>query len=614
VSSVVSYQLAGLISAALLQSGFCGIAMTISRRFWPLVLLALILAVSSVFALQAFFPMRVFVLVFTFAVVVAGNILFVRQFSFDRKLLSLAGWVAVIAVGLDSLYAAFPDYRYDQWSYHLLVGKQIVRAGPLALPVIYDHIFFSGNYEYLTTIPRYIWDHDLFAHCFSNGFSFLTFAACLFGLVQLFVGEYRIDRGLTILLTGAVIFAIPDHEVLVSSKPDPLLICYALAVFYLVFSERVPEKPRFFLLAFFICAPASFKLTWIHFLFAAGAALLVLVLTRKLPLNLAVFRQLAGGGLAAFLVALPFLIRNFIFFGNPVHPVQAALFRSSYWTAGFDSYWQEVSGKALTAADYVAMLPRLPLAWGKVNVWLLVIILGVAVVGWRNLRRNAPERSREFVVWGVTLVGFILLWPMFYRTDIYPRFVYPVLAVAVSAVLMLSGKAQLNSRQALVLLLPILFNTSLEVKLHRISRAYAEPDSFFSGDRLPYRHWGIDQVLNQHRAQMFPGAGYREHRVLSDSHIGYFLDTERIDFTSPDYTFHRQESAAESGNDCIWHLVRKYDVAYLRAVFDPFDSWPAELADLAKAAVPVDGNEGVRFLPENVISDHISQCAVSSEK
>lgn len=608
MDSVFWYQVAGLFGAVLLQTGFCGVALTLSRQRWPLALLAMILIVSSALSLQAFIEMKFAVVALTSLIVVAGNVLFFRHVKSDKRALTPLSWFALTLIALTAAYAAFPDYRYDQWSYHLLVGKQIVRAGPFALPIIYDHIFFSGTYEYLTAIPRLFWDNDLFAHCFSNGFSFLIFVSCLFGLVKLFSEAWEIDRRLILPLTAAILFSIPDSEVLVSSKPDPLLICYALAVLYLMLCDHVPQRTRNVLLALFIAGPAAFKLTWVHFSVSVSGAWLALAVVKKYPVSFATVRQLAVGGLVAFTLSLPFLLKNYQFFGNPVHPVQAAFFKSEFWTPGFAAYWLEVSGKALNAGEYFAMLPRLPIAYGKVNAWLLALCLILLVASWRAVAAAWKSMSREVLIWSVTLVCFLLLWPLFYRNDIYPRFVYPVLAVAISALLLFCGRFSVSKRLALVFLLPLLFNASMEVKLYRIARAYAAPDEFFDNGRLPYRHWTVARLLNEHRARTFPGAGYREHRVLSDSHIGYFLDTERLDITSPDFTWFRVEVTKATGDDCIWHLAKLYDVNYIQSVFNPFNEWPAEFRELIDAAIPVGEGDHVLYLSDETIESNIARC------
>ena len=82
-------------------------------------------------------------------------------------------WVALALLGVQTVWAAFPDYRYDQWNYHLVVPKAVAH-GPLAPPVLNDHLFFTGSYEYLFTLARRLNGDDIFNQCFAGCFTIVA--------------------------------------------------------------------------------------------------------------------------------------------------------------------------------------------------------------------------------------------------------------------------------------------------------------------------------------------------------------------------------------------------------------------------------------------------------
>lgn len=604
--TIIWYQLAAVIGAVILQCGLVGLALAVGKRFWALAYLVIIAILSGLFSLLAFFslltPATLLVLIL--------SLFGIRYLYYNLKgapgLLGGSARISLAVLLVDFLYAAFPDYRYDQWSYHLLVGKQIVRGGQLSTPILYDHIYFSGIYEYLTVIPRLFWDDDIFAHCFSNAFSYLAFVLPFCGLIYLFVDEYKLPRRLTVLMACAFFFSIPDHEVLLSSKPDSLLIAFGFAGFYTVVTRKITDTWRYGLLAFFLIAPVAFKLTYIHFAVSMVVGFATLVLFRRMPIKLSSLTVGAAGGI---LVTVPYFFKNIKFFGNPVHPIQAGFLNSLYWGSDFDRYWKEVSGRASSLKEYVTTLINLPESLLQLGIWFiaLAVILSIVCV---KARRNAQYVKKDQLMMTTVCICFVLLWPLLFGDHIFARFLYPIIGLFVVLAMNVMSRSHTLLRLAAVLMIPVVLNSSMEVKLFRMQSAFASADAYFNNGRMPHKHYLIDQEVNAHKQQHFPAAGYGEKRVLTDSAIGYFLDSERLDYGSPDYHYHlaRVSVTGKEQNSCIWDLVDELDIRYLRTIYRPFSDWPNELQTVITAAKNFGTVGGLRYLDDATIAARRLEC------
>src|SRR5262249_8785924 len=115
-----------------------------------------------------------------------------------------------------------------------------------------------------------------------------------------------------------------------------------------------------------------------------------------------------------------------------------SLLRSSYWDRNFGSYYDDVAGRASSASEYVASLVQLVphVSW---HLYPLVTpVLIVLVVALLRRQRPAPigERGATLLLHAaVASVFFLLAWPGFFRANIYPRYVYAGVALALAVLL-----------------------------------------------------------------------------------------------------------------------------------------------------------------------------------
>jgi len=275
--------------------------------------------------------------------------------------------LALAALALDWLYAALPDYRYDQWNYHLVLPRA-VRGGPLTLPALNEHAAFTGVWEYLFTIPRALSNDDLVNQSAVNAFSWLFLAIGLLLFVRRF-GPEAFPRGPAALVVLAwTLCGLPDQPGLMNAKPDPVLLLAALGVLDLVArKERTAVDAAF--LGFYAVAPLALKVTWLHF---AAAALPVAVWAWRPPWPRAQAAAAAAGLAGGALVAAPFLLKNALLFGNPLHPVQLGPLRSAAWSAAEEGYWRAMMRPAHGLGSFAETLAALPRAitW---QLWVLAL-------------------------------------------------------------------------------------------------------------------------------------------------------------------------------------------------------------------------------------------------
>jgi hypothetical protein len=500
--------------------------------------------------------------------------------------------LAVLA--LDALYASFPDYRYDQWNYHLVVPRA-VKTGPLAPPILNDHLAFTGVWEYLFTVPRALSNDDLFNQSAANSFSWLLVAVALYGLVCR-LRESVFPRGpAAILVLAWTIPALPDQPGLMNAKPDPVLFLAALVVVDLL-SRRERSRLDAFLLGFYFVAPLALKVTWLHF-----AAVMVPVAAwawpppwRRAHVAAALAGVLAGGAATA-----PFLVKNVLLFGNPIHPVQWGPFHSSFWSPAMEEYWRATMAPARHLGAWADTLVRLPLVllW---HLWILalpVLVLGLAVLG-RRLRHGptplpGPAGGRLARVGLAFAFLHLLTWPLFFHANVGARFVMPGLAALVVVLWAAMGTifpAALGPSPsrlsaflfACTLLLPSALFGHLPTKASRLATWGSWSVGTFVREgpaewRMLHDMWSIDR----HRRETRPGAGFRDAVTLVDTHGVYLLEGASVQAGGVEYEWQRARAR------CVWDLLIRLDVRYVFARTGRVDSWMSELQPLAAALRPL---------------------------
>lgn len=586
---------AGLLLASLGVGAFAALSRLAGARR-ALVFPALPLVAASILSWQALVrwtwaPLAVMVLVGAAAAATLR-----RTAGPSPRRPALIAVLALVLLGLDALYAALPDYRYDQWNYHLVVAKA-VKTGPLAPPILNDHVAFTGVWEYLFTVPRALSDDDMFNQSAVDAFTWLLVAAGLYAFARRF-GKDVFPRGPAPLLIVAWTMAgLPDEAALMNGKPDPLLLLAAIAVADLL-SRPSRERSGLdaALLGFYLVAPLAAKVTWLHF---AAVAVPVAAWAWRPPWPRGHGVAALTGLLAGTATAAPFLVKNSLLFGNPLHPVQWGPFHSSFWTPAMAEYWRTLMAPARDLGAWWATLVRVPLAlqW---HLWALALpVLLLALVGlvrrFPRLREPWPRGAASSLLRVALALAFlhVLLWPLFFRASIGARFVFPGLAALVLVLWVVMGRVfaavagPSPSRRAAfllasTLLLPGILFGHLPTKAVRLATwGTWSVDRFVREGPAQWRMlrdlWSIDRD----RRATLPDARFGEGATLVDTKGTYLLDGASVNVWSVEYTWYRARAT------CVWNLLLQLDVRYVFARTGRIDAWPAELRPLAAALTPL---------------------------
>jgi hypothetical protein len=575
---------AALLLALLVHGALLSIARLGGERR-ALVYPALVIALGSVLSLQA--VVSVSWLVPTVGLLLAAAaVVALKRTGFPRP--SPPGgleWVALALLALTTLWAAFPDYRYDQWNYHLVVAKAVAQ-GPLAPPVLNDHVFFTGVYEYLFTLARW-WTHDdIFNQSFADAFTWLFWVCAAWGLLGRLRRDLFPSAPSPLLLLAFVSFAIPDQEALFDAKPDAALLVAALALI------AAWSSGQGFPLGFFLVAPLALKVTWLHFALAVTPVLLVAWWRRR---PAARWLAAVGAGLAVgAATVVPIAVKNVLFLGNPLHPAQLGPFRSSFWSEGMAAYWQRVSGAASTASEFGATLAHLPvsLAWNASYFFLPLLLLVLPGLLWRERRGDGPPivpgRRHAVAFSAAGLTVFVLLWPFFFRASIYARFVFAGFAFVVVLSLWVLDQ-QIPRIASLVdtpyapravalgsalLLLPAVFNGDVPDHVSRMGRWMLLTEERFLAEGPPEWQMVRDlRVVNAHRRRVFAGAPFGRRVTLVDMSGTYLLDGASLGVGGREYEWHRAQGG---GGECLWGFLGRMDVTYVFTRQPGFDHWLPE--------------------------------------
>lgn len=161
----------------------------------------------------------------------------------------------------------------------------------------------------------------------------------------------------------------------------------------------------------------------------------------------------------------------------------------------------------------------------------------------------------------------------------------------------------------LFLVIPLLGNSSLDVKVNRMARAATQSSlEYYAQDRMPHKHYAPSLAINAHRREYFPDASYLEKRVLTDTAMGYFLDTERLAITSPDWTYHYHQATGKIFHDnapvgCVLQTMRKYDIRYYLRVWYEHSQSPQFILNLIPFGEQIDNDSHVYYFSKETLND-----------
>jgi hypothetical protein len=139
---------------------------------------------------------------------------------------------------------------------------------------------------------------------------------------------------------------------------------------------------------------------------------------------LAVIRAMAILAIVTLLFVLPWLVKNYLYTGNPVYPLFYEVFGGPYWSARLGEdflMWQRSIGMGRTAGDYLLLPARIFLQadWdyryfvGRLNaIWVVVIPVTCLFVRNAVVRRCLVGAGIFFCLWAATTQEIRYLIPV----------------------------------------------------------------------------------------------------------------------------------------------------------------------------------------------------------
>ena len=511
-----------------------------------------------------------------------------RQGAQSSATLKILFYVSAGLIIIEILWAGLPLYRYDQWTSHLVVAKLIDLTGTLKPPVSYDPTFFTGTYEFIGLLPRALWSNDFFQQGFQNSFSLLF--VTLSGII-LVAGEEPPSRsrlGIAFAFALTLLFATGDHEALVNAKPDYILMTLTLMITISLCEREDPRPLAPTLLGAAMACGVAYKLTWLHF--AAAAAPFCLFSFRK-EQKIAGIKKLIFGALIALPLAAPFLIKNWMFFDNPLHPAQTPFWHSSIWGPEYVEYWQTVSAKPLNASQFVGNIPKIILGLPG-RLWLALLVI-TAISGFTNFATSDNQREKPRFNYA-KLVGilclYVVLWGIFYGPTIYNRFLSPLFAFGATVIWSLIRRVKPSARIMLFLMLPFFLDGQIEVTLRHLGIAWSQTPMEFH-DAFPKSPAANNKTLREiaaHRTAHHPGADYDRAALISDYPLNFYGPSNFFVSTDPVTFWNLRHEGIDPENGCAAAFFRKYDIRYLW-LFHGVNrtNWPQSIIKLIPGMTPV---------------------------
>lgn len=481
----------------------------ITRKFWILAYLGIFFSTCLFLSTHAFFNLNYFSIIPGLFLVVLSIFSLNKNLEFSLPdVHSKLNIIALLFLLIFFVYSAFPSYRYDQLSYHLLVNKQIHAHGKLVEPIFQDH-FMTGLYEYFFLISRYLWNNDLFVICHANSFSCTTLFILIFGSVQLF-NRLNSSSIPPLLISAFAIYSFPERMAITNSKPDYFLAPIAFITTLIIYSGASSQLLLF--IGLILGFSLMIKITWIHFALSLSIIFLFQAIRKKTikPLK-SVFLGILGGTALGSI----FLIKNHIFYGNAVHPAQIWFLTSDFFSPTYERFWTEIGSKPTTLKDLIHTYIQIPLVIIKHYFWLIIPLVISIIETFKSSHRKTPN---TYVV--CVLVVYVFLWPAFYGANIFPRFISPL-----AGLFLLLTCLYFNQKSKIVLasfFLPMLLNSSVEVYLDKMYKyGTLGPEEFLANIHPSQKSQSKIFMINKH-IKNHPSC--HNSLTLSDYNDGYFLN------------------------------------------------------------------------------------------
>lgn len=344
--------------------------------------------------------------------------------------------IYLVAIGLFTLAAALlPPIDWDGLFYHLTAPKLFIQAHQISPGLDIPHFNFPFLAEMLFAYAMLL-RGDIAAKLIHTLYGLL-----LAGIVYLTARRHLSSQSgwpaVLILLSMPMIVTLAGW-----AYNDLALAFYQLAALYALLRSQVvssqksdsessnpnarfPTPDSRWLILSGVFAGLSMGLKYTGFIgpLAIGLVLLWWLVRRNLavypsPFALHYFKPLLSFALPAFIVALPWYLKNFFFTGNPFYPFLAGVFDGLFWDP-FRAAWYAQAGtgigfeaKTLAALPILAMLGVRDVNYfdGRTGPLFLAFLPLILLYGLFRYRARAPERPPALDILLIFALAQFLFW------------------------------------------------------------------------------------------------------------------------------------------------------------------------------------------------------------
>jgi len=363
-----------------------------------------------------------------------------------------------VLLGLSFIAAWIPTWNYDSLLYHIAVPKFYM----LAHKIYYVRDFMPADYplngEMLFMLAMVVKD-DTVAQLVSY-FMAVWLVLGVFVFSRRFYSYRAGVISVALLLTISVFI----NKVPVNNNDTVLALFTMAAVYALVAWWETRRNGWFYLSGFMLGVTAGSKYSGFFTLFFVGLLAIVLLVTTKKKEPGAVAGTVKTVGvfaMAAFVGVGPWLVKNYLFTGNPVYPMLISVFGGRDWMAPATRVFQNT----VRNANFVATgaLGNLAVLWQLTIRKPVEMTIGPALVAFLPFafKRNRILKGSVFIPL-LAAAGFLIPWALLLAQ--VARFAIPgivllIIVVAAGIDRFVGGKRVPGAMIALMLGVAVLANT-----------------------------------------------------------------------------------------------------------------------------------------------------------
>jgi hypothetical protein len=428
-------------------------------------------------------PNRTLLVAVTAGVLISGLWCFVRSdlkifanfltsispFQKDNRtscFLVVATLTVLLLLFIDALYAGHPRRLYDQLNYHLVLGRIFLILREPIVTSLDSHVFFCGPVEYAFMWVSALFPDDFFLISVGQMLIFLssvgTLSAALFMILKT-AFHHSAAGQLAIVVLALISSLIPNDELIRIAKPDALTLSGTVLLFGCYFRK---DLRQFWLLTAIACVVLSVKITFAHALVAFAFPFL-----RLNPFSGESFKRWSPLLMIGMFVIGLNVLKSLMLTGSPFYPMDSRWFDTDFSGEITRTYWREVAFTEHPEHFTAGWLGLFKLVKQSLGLTILIPVLAMICF---VLRKKGDLSTRPVPMGSVLLFLAIysLLWPLFFRSDIYSRFVAPATGgCIVLCVAMLSYLPNVLFRRLTGFLIVLMLATSnLEVKANQMFR------------------------------------------------------------------------------------------------------------------------------------------------